>query len=260
MFDDYYDFRRRVVEALERDVLGPESLDETITDPPTTKYISGVLFPSDSSQVDPAQDLGEGTEIDGDSDQGESWDPAVSMSYVRYPSSMGMTLVVDTAATGTINVSVGGARYVPVEPEKLAVESAAGTGAHAEAEASSQYFGKRARPREQPVWHRVPLEVAPIEIDLTKPAAGKTTAVDSGLELFQRIRPADGRGRVSITLVLINTRKSSSSGAAFGNDADSFFQAALRTMAPGGGPVFVHRPHGAAHVPEEDVASDRLLY
>lgn len=260
MFDDYYDFRRRVVDALERDVLGPESSDETITDPPTTKYISGVLFPSDSSLVDPAQDLGEGTEIDGESDQGESWDPAVSMSYVRYPSSMGMTLVVDTAATGTINVSVGGARYVPVETEKPAIESAAGAGAHDEAEASSRYFGRRARPREQPNWQRVPLEIAPIEIDLTKPAAGKTTPVDSGLELFQRIRPGDGQGRVSITLVLINTRKSSSSGAAFGNDADSLFQAALRATAPGGGPVFVHRPHGAAHVPEEDVASDRLLY
>jgi hypothetical protein len=259
VLDEYYEFRRQVVSALERDVLGPGSPQELITDPPTTKYITGVLFPGDSNRVDPAQDLGEETEIDGESDDGESWDPAVSMSYVRYPSSMGMTVVVDTTAAQTITVSVGGARYVPVESETQAAETAAGPGAGAEPQVP-QYFGRRAHRREQPAWRRVPADIAPIEIDLTKPAAGKTTPIDSGLELFQRIRSADGQGRVSVTLVLINTRKSSSGGAAYGNDADSFFQATLRAVAPGVAPVFVHRPNGAAHVPEEDVASDLLLY
>jgi hypothetical protein len=126
VLDEYYEFRRQVVSALERDVLGPGSPQELITDPPTTKYITGVLFPGDSNRVDPAQDLGEETEIDGESDDGESWDPAVSMSYVRYPSSMGMTVVVDTTAAQTITVSVGGARYVPVESETQAAETAAG--------------------------------------------------------------------------------------------------------------------------------------
>ena len=57
---------------------------------------------------------------DADADDSESWDPAVSMSYVRYPSSMGMTMAVDTTATKLITVTVGGARYVPVEQEDSA--------------------------------------------------------------------------------------------------------------------------------------------
>ena len=99
MLDEYYQFRRHLVDALERDLLGPEAPDEVITDPPTTKYIVGVLFPRDSDRTDPAQDLGENADSDADADDSESWDPAVSMSYVRYPSSMGMTMAVDTTAT-----------------------------------------------------------------------------------------------------------------------------------------------------------------
>ena len=59
VLDEYYQFRRHLVDALERDLLGPGSPDEVITDPPTTKYIAGVLFPRDSDRIDPAQDLGE---------------------------------------------------------------------------------------------------------------------------------------------------------------------------------------------------------
>ena len=117
MLDEYYQFRRHLVDALERDLLGPESPDEVITDPPITKYIAGVLFPRDSDRSDPAQDLGDDADSDADADDSEPWDPAVSMSYVRYPSSMGMTMAVDTAATQLITVRVGGARYVPVEHE-----------------------------------------------------------------------------------------------------------------------------------------------
>ena len=105
MLDEYYQFRRHLVDALERDLLGPGADDEVITDPPTMKYIVGVLFPRDSDRTDPAQDLGEGADSDADADDSESWDPAVSMSYVRYPCSMGMTMAVDSTATQRILVA-----------------------------------------------------------------------------------------------------------------------------------------------------------
>ena len=46
MLDEYYQFRRHLVDALERDLLGPGSDDEVITGPPTMRYIVGVLFPA----------------------------------------------------------------------------------------------------------------------------------------------------------------------------------------------------------------------
>ena len=255
MFDEYYQFRRHLVEVLERDLLGPESPDEVIADPPVTKYIAGVLFPRDSDRTDPAQDLGENADSDTDADDSESWDPAVSMSYVRYPSSMGMTMAVDTKAIQRITVRVGGARYVPLEQEGGDAKPRPG-GASESEPSTPKFIGRRARPRDQPAWRRVPLEAPPMEVDVSKPSSGQSHPVGEGLELFHRIRPADDAGRVSVTLVLINTRVP----ASFGRDADSFFQASLRAEAPGGGAVFVHRPGAGLAVAEEDIESDRLLY
>ena len=51
VFDEYYQFRRQLVDALERDLLGPGSPGEVIADPPITKYIAGVLFPRDSDRT-----------------------------------------------------------------------------------------------------------------------------------------------------------------------------------------------------------------
>jgi hypothetical protein len=255
VLDEYYQFRRHLVDALERDLLGPESPGEVIADPPITKYIAGVLFPRDSERSDPAQDLGENADSDSDADDTESWDPAVSMSYVRYPSSMGMTMAVDTRATRRITVRVGGARYVPVEQEGGDAEPAT-RGADDTESSTPEFIGRRARPRDQPTWRRFPLEAAPVEIDVSKPSPGRSDPVGDGIELFQRIRPADELGRASVTLVLINTR----APASFGRDADSFFQATLRADAPGRGAVFVHRPGAGLAVAEEDIESDRLLY
>ncbi len=255
MFDEYYRFRRLLVDALERDLLGPGSPDEVIADPPTTKYIAGVLFPQDADRIDPSQDHGEDADSDAQSDDPESWDPAVSMSYVRYPSSMGMTMAVDTTATRLINVRVRGGRYVPVEQERQESRSIQGADEDGDPD-TPEYLGRRARRRPQPAWRRVALEADPVAVDVSKPSSGKSTPVGEGLELFQRVRPADELGRASVTLVLINTR----TPASFGWDADSFFQATIHAEDPGRRPVFVHRPGTGLAAAEEDVESDRLLY
>jgi hypothetical protein len=201
VLDEYYQFRRHLVDALERDLLGPESPDEVITDPPITKYIAGVLFPRDSDRSDPAQDLGDNatSNSDGDADDSEPSDPAVSMSYVRYPSSMGLTMAVDTAATQLIIVRVGGARYVPVEHEGSEARSVSDGADDADRD-TAELIGRRAKPREQPAWRRIPLETGPVEIDVSKPSAGRSDPVGDGLELFHRVRPVDELGRASVTL------------------------------------------------------------
>jgi hypothetical protein len=255
VLDDYYKFRSYIVGALERDLLGPESPDEIITDPPITKYIAGVLFPRDSDRSDPSQDIGDDATSDVDADDSEPWDPAVSMSYVRYPSSMGLTMAVDTAVAQLITVKVGGARYLPVEREGSEPRSAP-AGADDAVQETPEPMGRRAKPREQSAWRRIPLETEPVVIDVSKPSSGKSEPVGDGLELFCRVRPADELGRVSVTLVLVNTR----AAASFGRDADSLFQATLRAEAPGCGAVFVHRPGVGLTAAEEDIESDRLLY
>ena len=115
------------------------------------------------------------------------------MSYVRYPSSMGMTMTVDTTATKLITVTVGGARYVPVERADSAAEPTDSGPGDAET-GSAEFIGRRAKPRDQPDWRRVPVEVNPVEIDVSKPCPGRSGPVGEGLDLFRRVRPADDTG------------------------------------------------------------------
>lgn len=251
MLGEYYQFRKHLVDALERDLLGPGAVDELITGPPTMRYIVGVLFPRDSDRSDPAQDLDESTASGAEADDAGDWDPAVSMSYVRYPCSMGMTFAVDSRAAKRILVHVGGARYIPVE--QLSEEASPAGDSE---QGAPEFIGRRAPSSEQASWRRVSLQAEPIEIDVLQPTPGRSDRVGDGLELFRRVRPADELDRVSVTLVLINTREP----VGFPRDADSFFQATLRAEAPDRGAVFVHRTDIEMTVPEEDIESDRLLY
>jgi hypothetical protein len=246
VFDAYYDFRRQLVDALERDLVGPGAPDEVITDPPITRYVAGILFPRDAGVVDASQDF-EPDDPGEDDAEGDAWDPSISMSYVRYPSSLGLTFAVSTAATSTIDVQVEAARYEPVER----------TGDTAPETDDAAPMGKRARPRDQPDWRRVALSFEPIRLEVTTPNPGAAEELEEGLSLFRRIRPADDEGRASVTLILINTR---STGSSFGRDADSYFQPRLRVTTEAGGPAFVHRAGAEPTTADEDVAAHRLLY
>ena len=113
MLNDYYDFRARLVEALEVDLSGPAAADEVIADPPITRYVAGILFPQDAGTVDPAQDQSHESVTDASDDDSGAWDPSVAMSYIRYPSSMGMTFAVDTTTSSSIVLKVEAGRSAP---------------------------------------------------------------------------------------------------------------------------------------------------
>jgi Lhr-like helicase len=255
MFDEYYDFRRALVEALKRDLMGPAMEDETIVDPPITRYITGILFPQSAEAVDPAEDVDPDSAIEADAEDTGNWDPAVAMSYVRYPSSLGLTFAVDQSATSSIVVHVEGARYVALEG--TADEKPASPNAHAVAGKATgeQYLGRRARRHDQPPWRRQALDIPPIPIDISTIVIGHTEPIGDGIGLFRRVRAADESGRVAVTIILINTRAQSSG---FGRDADAIFQARLRVTADGSA-AFVHRA-ATENEMEEDAAANRLLY
>src|SRR5581483_10614334 len=250
MFDDYYAFRDSVVEALERDLLGPRSPDEVINDPPITRYITGILFPRDSEPIDSSQDVGSESPT-ADDVEGGDWDPAVSMSRVRYPSSMGLSFAVTSASNLTVEASA--ARYEPMD----AYSDAAGEAGRDEGDDADASLGRRARPRHQARWRRIPLDLPPTEIDVSTPSAGTTRELEEGLSLFVRIRAADEHGRVSLTIILINDRTAT---AQLGRDADSYFQVSLRVRALDGAAAFVSRPPTHTSTAEADVDSQRLLY
>src|SRR5436305_887520 len=49
---EQYRAREALVEALRRDLVGPESVDELLDDPPVTSYAAGILCPQHAGNVD----------------------------------------------------------------------------------------------------------------------------------------------------------------------------------------------------------------
>jgi hypothetical protein len=242
-FAGHYDFRNRLVDALVRDLIGPQQPGEIeiISDPPLTRYISGILYPQSDAVVDASQDID--VPDDDGGEEGTAPDPPVAMANVRFPSSMGLTFAVDSVTTGSVVVAIKTARYEKVTND-----------------ASSASPTKRPRrgglgPTEP--WRRIPLELEPVEINVRQTIASKRVGVADGLELFYRVRPADSKGIVAVTVVLLN-KHVAMPGA---RDGVSFFQPTLVVHPPTEQCApFVERPSRELKGNDEDLRAYRLLY
>jgi helicase-like protein len=255
--DEFYDFRTKLKNELLTDLIGPSSENEIIEDLPLTRYCSGVLYARQSGSVDPSQDIDTSED---DEETGFS-DPPVALANVRYPSSMGMTFAVDPNSSKKIIVQLNAARYVNVnEAAKPVDEEDVSSASDKAANKRSQSGDPRANRRQakQQRWHRVPLKINPVEIDITKPFSDyKGTGVDD-LALFCRVRVADDRGAVPVTIVLLNRRQAEAHAL---NDADAIFQPQIEVSAPSAlAGAFVDRPLIGLTGNDEDIRAYRLLF
>src|SRR5437764_1131992 len=108
-FAPFYDFRSNLVNDVIKDLRGPATNDEVISDRPLDAYIVGILYPQSDGQKpkgsngergdDSLAETSEDRDIniateDGkdlpDEDEDGLVDPPVAMANVRHPSSMGM--------------------------------------------------------------------------------------------------------------------------------------------------------------------------
>lgn len=227
-----YEFRDELSRRLIADLVGPaDGLDETIADPPITRYVAGVLYPAGggwTQAVDAAQDVGD----DEGYDEAVTPDPAVAMANVKNPASMGLTFAVKADLCDRIRIDIDAARYV------------------AQPAADSQ---------SEPPWKRVPLQQKSVTVDVSVPDPGSRISVDKDLTLFKRVRPIDRSGAVAVTVVLINERRPADT---FGQrDADAIFQPVLGVVAEGElRPVFTERTDVPSSADDQEVQSNRLLF
>jgi hypothetical protein len=223
MLDECYAVRAEMVARLERDLLGPECVDELLEDFPLERYIMGILYPSTDDPIDPAQD----DDPHEGEDEESSPDPPVAMASARYPSSMGLTFAVDVERTTAVEARMEAAMYVPEEEG------------------------------ETKKWRRKALALEPVTIPVDQAVTELRIALGEGLELYARVRGADKNDAVAVTLALINTRP----GRKGQRDADAFFQASIEVSAVGDSAAFVER-HAArtVEIEDEDLRSYGLLY
>lgn len=234
-FDRHYAFRRELAARLEQDLIGPTGAsEETITDPPITKYAAAILFPQSQDVVADTVALDDEPE---NRHPGDAPDPAVTMANVRYPSSMGMTFAVDVTVSDSITVEVEAARYRPegVTEGRRHRTSVVGEG----------------------LWRRRAVKTEPRNIDVSVPRQDRMVLAEN-LELFLRVRPANAEGAASVTLALLNTFRSSE--RVTDRDPVSFFQPRITVRGVDGAAPFVERPSPGSADADEELNSYRLLY
>ncbi|MHA7209661.1 helicase-related protein [Arthrobacter sp. MDT1-65] len=228
--DTKYAFRREMVDRLETDLYGPETPDELITERPLDRYVTGVLWPAmDETVVHAPDDPVSVSAVPGEA----AVDSPVANARLSYPSSVGLTVSVDTTLSSSLLVYPSATRYEPVHTDR-------------------QSGSRRGTDYD---WQRRPVELAVIEVPLDQPETLKLPIAD-GLELYALVRAAED-GIVTVTVVLRNMQKKPGPGE--DKDLACWFQVGLSVRTDE--PALVDRSKLRLELPEdEDLASSELLY
>ena len=252
--DPWYEAREVMRGAIAADLLGGPA-DDLLAEAPLDRFIVGILHPrsapipaetavEEATGADRPATLAE--EVDqpeaaSDSPADAVFDPAVALSRVRYPSSMGLTFAVDVRDTSSVTVSARAARYVEIEADR-------GTSAPAQESVRHLRGGGRTGTR----WQRAEPVLPDNTIDVATPRSYALQLAD-GLDLHVVVR-RPVRNLVSVTTVLINTLVHSTGP----KDGLCWFQPSLRLGTSG---AFVDRPAARpAGVDDDDLDSYDLLF
>lgn len=217
-----YGTRDFVLQRLEQDLLGGP-LDVRLLELPLSRFVMGVLYPDVDG--DAPTSIEDDVENDVDAETGgdapdNTVDPAVSMSRVRYPRSMGMTIALEQTAQASLEVSVDATRY--------------------EEAAESE-------------WRAVDIPTKQVLLS-AYPARLERLDVVDGLELVVHCREPR-RGAVAVTLTLVNTQRAPQGE----KDAFSWFRPRI-TVRPVDAALRERPPATVAGVDEFEIRSQQLLF
>ncbi|MFN8044754.1 MAG: helicase-related protein [Dermatophilaceae bacterium] len=187
----------------------------------------GILYPDvDAYRDTPVQtSIEDHVETDVDAEAGGDApdnlvDPAVAMSRVRYPRSMGITIALEHTAQASLEISVAATRYEETGEDE---------------------------------WRAVDIAENPLLIR-AYPARLERQEVAEGLELVVHSREARG-GAIAVTLTLVNTLRAPQGE----KDAFSFFRPRI-TVRPVHATLRERPPATLAGVDELEIRSQQLLF
>lgn len=192
--DAYYRARGILEELLRKDLYGPVTEDEVISDTwPDDYYICGRLFPQETRVSE------EETERSQMGDDIEGYELPMNLCYSSRPSSMAISFTV-RAGVKKLRGEASFAWYVPEEQEK-------------EQDESTREWRKR--------WRRKGKTV-PFEINIDPEQRYQVTALHPGLELRAYLHKSYSDGARTVTVAMVNTNKAKMDRNS--NCASTFFQ------------------------------------
>lgn len=216
------DLRRQLIDELRRDLIGPGSENEILSDAPTIEYLTGILYPSGIEL--PSQE-DEKLELDGVEDDDQADDDLIILSQTMNPASLGLSFAVED------------------DIDRLEVEVAYGL------------YTMRGEKRTDG-WQRHQFRrIIPVSLSMSGGRAG----LENGGSLEWIVRAQSGKRSVSIFLVNRNLLPEQN-GESANIDELCLFQPSLEVHGAGAIRPFVHRvPQGDLPF-DADLESYRLLY
>jgi len=238
--DPWYEARALMRQALEDDLMG-SGKDSEIDEAPLDRFIVGVLHPQNAGDLSAEEDKPESA---GSVAVDAVFDPAVALSRVQYPSSLGLTFAVVPSETSVIHVSIEASRYVQLNTAEN------GDRTDDQENTIHRDRGRASRPQR---WRREAQVIAPVDLDMRVPRIHRKPLCD-GLSLHVVVRRAVD-GIASVTVVLLNDQTL----ARGPKDGLCWFQPRIRIDAGDG--TFVDRPSvRPSGVDDDDLDSYALLF
>lgn len=236
------DAREIVLERLKADLMGPASQDEVISDRPSDRYLTGILF-ARRTDLPPEEDDESGESAEKEEGESLGLDAVRACSTFR-PSSAGISFAAAMAAEGParLRLRVSGGRYESSDVEEEAPE------------------GQKSR-RKTTIWTRKAMS-AEFIVNLRAPPKQALSLAEEGIpgiSLTLRLARLD-EGAVLVTMALSNDVALPQTAARRRREEAAFFQASLE-VACDSGACFIPKPERAASADaEEEEAAAALLY
>ena len=254
--------RDSIIEFLRLDLMGPyHGNEETLDEPPVSRYLTGVLFPQDSvfeKEKREKDDGGMGQESRTREDDTEE---GLALSNMSYPSCFGMSYAC-SGDVGKIKIVITAGEYknVPATDEgpkgEDTPEALEKVAANADQNDTVKRPSRRLDVKPSYNWKRGAINWSSI-VPIDKPGEIKKS-VAPGLSVRLKIRPPDAKGISAHTLSVINENRKA------GSQADlcekSFFQIYFAVSGIDGERPFVERRPYAEFSDDPDTQSVLLLY
>ena len=234
------DARDTILQRMKVDLIGPGAPDELISDRPTDRYLTGILFPARTT-ISPEDD-DEASDADDAEAVGTALDGVKAASAFR-PSSAGLSFAVQPCGSSPrLRIQVNGARYRP----ESAAEESVGSGR------------KRVKG-----WRRDP-QLAEVSLDLAELRAEAAPVIDlassglAGTSLHCRVAPWGDI--LLVTLAVTNDAKPADARSRAATEEAALFQFSLNVECDADC-RFVPKPERTGSASDEDdVRSSALLY
>ena len=241
--DEFYGFRKELVNRVRAEIVGPAGGEyEELQDPPMTTYVAGVLYPKKLDRSFRREQAAEReTEVtEAALEYDEQPDTGVALANVQAPASTGLSFAVDAAVTTELTVRPQAAVYEPRDADGDPVEA--------------RRAERRTLDGPTERWHRRPLDLDTVTVDVSEPGDRDPVTLVTGLELRVRVRPED-HGAVAVTVTLVNVKETQASDL---QDAHCFYQVGLTVSGPIGTEPFVERTRDTEV--DDEALLGRLLY